>query len=477
MNAPLTHNIAGFGIDNPILDTDSYKASHAVQYPPGTSYVYSYIESRGCVQESWKSIMFFGLQAFVKRYLTQRITHEHIEEAGAFWAAHGEPFYPELWRPIVDEFGGLLPIEIRALPEGLVVPQKTVLATVVNTDPRFFWLTSYVETALLRAIWYPSTVATLSFECKKIIKRCWERTSDAPVESIDFKLHDFGARGVSSKESAALGAMAHLVNFRGSDSVSGVLAARQFYGEEMAAFSIPAAEHSTITSWGKDREVDAYRNMLKQFGGKSPLIAVVSDSYDLFNAIENIWGKELKDEVLACGSTLVVRPDSGDPINTPIEAIKKLGDAFGFTTNAKGFRVLNPAVRVIQGDGITPETLGRICYSLEMAGWSLDNIAFGMGGGLLQQCTRDTFKFAQKASAAMVDGKWMDVMKDPVTDPGKRSKAGRFVVVPQGDGQYISAQMGTGFDWQDILVKVYAGGLIAPPVDFATIRARANSAL
>ena len=317
---------------------------------------------------------------------------------------HGEPFDRSLWDHILKEHGGMLPVEIRALPEGLVVPVKTPLVTVVNTDPACFWLTSFLETALLRAIWYPTTVASVSYACKSIIKEAFEKSSCEDPAALAFKLHDFGARGTSSQESAAIGGMAHLVNFRGTDTVSGILAARKFYGEPMAGFSIPAAEHSTITSWGKDREDDAYLNMLTQFGD-SPMIAVVSDSYDIFNAVDNIWGDRLKRAVLQGKPTLVIRPDSGDPATMPIEVIERLGNAFGFTMNAKGYKVLHPKVRVIQGDGITHKTIGRIVFNLlEMGGWSIDNLAFGMGGGLLQHCNRDTLKFAMKCSAIKVDG-------------------------------------------------------------------------
>lgn len=457
---------------NPILDTDSYKASHFPQYPEGTEYVYSYVESRGSDIPGYKHTVFFGLQAFIKSFLSRPVTMEHIEEAERFWTAHGEPFYRDKWTLLVERHKGFYPVEIKAVPEGMVINQKNVLCTIVNTDPDFFWLTSYIETALLRAIWYPTTVATISWECKQHIIRSWERTSDAPRDIINFKLHDFGARGVSSGESAELGGMAHLVNFMGSDTVAGVRAAKAYYNEPMAAFSIPAAEHSTITSWGREREVDAYRNMLNSFPG--PLVAVVSDSYDLWNAIDNIWGGVLKEEVINSGKTLVIRPDSGDPFTVPITALNKLGKIFGWTVNSKKFRVLPDYIRVIQGDGITQESIQRLLYNLELAGWAIDNIAFGMGGGLLQHVNRDTFKFAQKCSAVRINGEWKDVSKDPVTDPGKKSKAGRFVLVPNGDGTYSTHNVDKGFDWQDVMRTVYKDGKLLVDDNFAEVRKRAS---
>jgi nicotinamide phosphoribosyltransferase len=411
---------------NIILNTDSYKASHWLQYPPGTEYVYSYIESRGGLHDA---TVFFGLQAFVKEYLVgQVVTQEDVEEAAAFYAAHGEPFNREGWEYIVDFHEGELPIEIKALPEGLRVPVRTPLVTIVNTDPKCFWLTSYLETALLRAVWYPTTVATISHYIKTIIKRELEETGD--IAGLPFKLHDFGARGVSSNESAALGGMAHLVNFQGSDTVQGVLAANRYYNEAMAAFSIPAAEHSTITTWGKTRdgETAAYYNMVQKYSKPGSIFAVVSDSYDIYKACEEIWGGSLKDAVIAHGGTLVIRPDSGDPVAVTLRCIQILDEKFGSTRNAKGFKVLNH-VRLIQGDGVNPSSIEAILMNFKAHGYSADNIAFGMGGALLQHMNRDTQEFAMKASAVMVNGEWRDVSKSPIGQASKKSKGGRFSVV------------------------------------------------
>lgn len=325
-----------------------------------------------------------------------------------------------------------MPVKIRALPEGTVVSPGTVMLTIYNTDPKCFWLPSYLETSLLRAIWYPTTVATISREAKKVIKHFFDISSDDP-DGINFKLHDFGGRGVSSSESAALGGMAHLVNFMGSDTIEGIIAAKRYYGEPMAGFSIPAAEHSTITSWGKDNEIDAYRNMLKNFAKPNSLVAVVSDSYDIYNAVNNIWGNELKQEVIDSNAIVVVRPDSGDPTIVPVEIINILGEKYGYTINSKGFKVLNH-VRVIQGDGVNLDSIKECLENLMKTGYSVDNIAFGMGGGLLQKVNRDTLKFAMKCSAIFNGNSWIDVFKDPITDSEKTSKKGRFSVVNNMSG-------------------------------------------
>jgi nicotinamide phosphoribosyltransferase len=307
-----------------------------------------------------------------------------------------------------------------------------------------------LETALLRAVWYGTTVATQSYTIKQVILDYLERTGDPTT--IDFKLHDFGARGVSSLESAGIGGAAHLVNFMGSDTISGVLFAREYYNAGIAGFSIPAAEHSTITSWGREGEVDAYRNMLNQFAKPGSIVAIVSDSYDVYNAAEKLWGEALREQVVASGATVVIRPDSGDPVEVNRKLIEILGSKFGYTKNAKGFMA---------------------------NGWSADNIAFGMGGALLQAVDRDTQKFAMKCSSAQVNGQWINVQKDPVTDSVKKSKAGRVTLWTNGTGEYVS---GTNDDkkpwadrgWSNALDEVYRDGKLIKEISFDDVRTNAK---
>ena len=458
---------------NIILNTDSYKVSMFKQYPAGTTGVYSYIESRG---GRYDQTVFFGLQAFIKEYLLEPITQSDINIADELLTAHGEPFNRAGWQYILDKHNGYLPVVIRAVPEGTVVPVKNVLATIENTDPECFWLTTWLETALLRAVWYPTTVATQSWTIRKVILDYLEKTGDPSL--IDFKLHDFGARGVSSMESAGIGGAAHLVNFMGSDTVTGVLYAREYYGAGISGFSIPAAEHSTITSWGREGEVDAYRNMLTQFAKPGSIVAVVSDSYDIFNAVENLWGRELRQQIIDSGATVVVRPDSGDPIVVCRKVVQALDKKFGHTVNAKGYKVLNN-VRIIQGDGVNEHSIRMILGDFSVYGYSADNIAFGMGGALLQQLDRDTQKFAMKCSSAQINGQWVDVQKDPITDSGKKSKAGRVTLWTSG-GEFQSAvnrpntwtDRGTG--WNEALEEVYRDGRLVKEITFEQIRANAR---
>lgn len=452
-------------MQNLILNTDSYKMSHYLQYPQGAEFVSSYIESRGGV---YPETVFFGLQLFLKQYLTRPISLADIDEAEIICVAHGVPFNREGWLHILNQHQGYLPLEIEAVAEGTQVPTGNVLVQVINTDPNCAWLTSYIETALLRAIWYPTTVATVSKNCKKIIARYLAETGDN-LSGLPFKLHDFGARGASSDESVAIGSLAHLVNFMGSDSLSAIVAGRRYYAADMAGFSIPAAEHSTITSWGRDGEAKAYANMLKQFAGPNKLVAVVSDSYDIWNAIDNIWGGELKDQVEKTGGTLVIRPDSGEPVEIVPLAVEKLMDRFGYIMNSKGYKLLPPCVRLIQGDGVCAASIEAILAEMKKRGLSADNVAFGMGGELLQKVNRDTQKFAMKASAICINGEWRDVYKDPITDQGKRSKKGRLALIKE-DGAFKTVLKNQIAADDNQLQAVFKNGKLLVDLTFDQVR-------
>lgn len=455
---------------NPILVNDSYKYSQFNQYPEATTEIYSYVESRGGISDR---ILFFGLQAYIKEYLMRPFTKHDIDEAEALLIPHGEPFYREGYEYILNKHGGYFPVLIRAINEGTIVPTHVPVATMENTDPTCAWVTSPLETSFLRGIWYPSTVATISWMARQIIYKYLKETCDDPDLQIDFKLHDFGARGVSSGESAALGGMGHLVNFLGTDTVEALMAARQYYNAGIVGFSIPAMEHSTVTSWGRNGEVDAFGNMILKNGKPGGLVACVSDSYDLWNAVDNIWGRMLKQMVLNSGATIVVRPDSGDPATVIVETIRKLATAYGSAFNKKGYRVLHPSIRVIQGDGITIDSIPVILEAVKQAGFSTENLAMGMGGGLLQHVNRDTFKWAMKCSSATINGKQVDVYKDPVTDPGKASKKGKFAVAVY-NGRPTCYNVGHNVA-ANMLLPVYCNGELSWEDTFENIRSRAKS--
>lgn len=447
-----------------ILRSDSYKVSHFKQYPTDVTSIYSYMESRGGL---YAETVFFGLNYYLKEYLSKPITMQDVDRAEKRITKHLGPnsFNRAGWERIVKLHYGYMPVRIKAVPEGTVVPTKNVLLTIENTDPELPWVTNYVETMLLK-LWYPITVATISREIKKLIKGYLEETGD--VAGLDFKLHDFGYRGVSSEESAAIGGMAHLINFKGTDTMIALEAAEEFYNEDMAGFSIAAAEHSTIMAWGQEHEYDAFKNMVKQFG-KNDLYAVVSDTNNIFEACK-MWGTDLKSLVLENPGTLVVRPDSGIPHEVVRKCVEILADGFGYTINDTGYKVLNK-VRIIQGDGINLEEIRRILEALKVRGWSADNVAFGMGGALLQQSNRDTQQFAIKASSMVRNERVYELQKRPVTDNGKWSKAGKQKLI-YVDGVLTTVktdQMG-----HDILQTVWENGKLLIDPSFTEIREAAQ---
>jgi nicotinamide phosphoribosyltransferase len=346
------------------------------------------------------------------------------------------------------------------------VDTHNVLMTIENTDPQCYWLTNYLETLLLK-VWYPITVATLSHEIRKVFLAALERSGDPSL--IDFKLHDFGYRGVSSEETAGIGAAAHLINFKGTDTVAGIRLLQHYYqSEAMEGFSIPAAEHSTITAWGRENEVKAYANMLAQF----PIgpVAVVSDSYNVYEACEKLWGEMLRDQVLQRNGVLVVRPDSGNPKETVLKVMDILGAKFGYEINRKGFRALNPKVRVIQGDGVNYWTIQDTLTAMSRAGWSADNITFGMGGALLQQLNRDTQKFAFKTSAITINGEDREVFKDPVEGRDKMSKRGRLAL-HRSNGKWSTVPLGRNKeDHDDLLRAVFKDGEVVMSQTVSEVR-------
>ncbi|XP_042233462.1 nicotinamide phosphoribosyltransferase-like isoform X2 [Homarus americanus] len=302
------------------------------------------------------------------------------------------------------------------------------------------WVTNYFETIFVQ-VWYPMTVATNSRIQKQIIHQYLKDTHDN-LESLPFLLHDFGYRGASSVESAAIGGASHLVNFKGTDTIAALAFLRKYYHSPMAGFSIPASEHSTVTTWGRSGESSAFRNMMEAFPDGA--VACVSDSYDIWKCCEKIWGEELRDAVIKRGKnggTLLIRPDSGDPPSVVLKCLEILGKAYGTTVNSKGYKLLPPYLRVIQGDGISYRTIGVILENLKVHGWCAANVVFGSGGSLLQKVDRDTQKCAYKCSYAVINGEGVDVYKQPISDPSKTSKKGRLAL-HHVNGTYVTLEGG-----------------------------------
>lgn len=471
-------NILAFG-------TDSYKQSHHNFYPPETEVVYSYCESR--VGARFPSSVFFGLQYIMKKYLEgQVVTQDKIEEAATVCEAHfgrADVFNREGWEYILRRHDGYLPIEIKAVPEGTIVPTSNVLFTIKNLDPKVPWLTNFLETILMQ-VWSPITVATSSYEIRNIIRKYLDQTGDPA--GLDFKLHDFGYRGVSSVETAALAGAAHLVTGAlGTDTLAAIQLLRDYYNEPMAGFSVSATEHSIMTAGGPEGEADVVRRVL-QSTPSDQMVAIVGDSYDMMRFVTTTMATpDIKELILQRTAPTITRPDSGKLPKIDIDVFNALESVFGTEINNKGFRVLHPAVRMIQGDGIkwNPiqcvsgmshiHTVEVILQAFQDEGISADNIAFGSGGGLLQDFNRDTQRFAIKCSAMRQGTEWVDIYKQPATDPAKNSKRGLLSLVRRDDGT-LETICGTDQAEGNILQTVFCNGIVTKQHTLSEIRDRVN---
>lgn len=417
-----------------IIFQDSYKYSHFKLNPPELQTITSYIEPRG---PAGRKVQFSGLQALLKGDLSEPLTIGDVDDLESYIVPHGLPFNRQGFLDIINKFGGYMPLEIQALPEGLVHNTGIPQVQITNLGGKDFrWIPSFVETSTLRSVWYPSTVGSISWNAKQRMRVFLEETSDNVAAHLAFMLHDFGMRAASSHESAGLGGFGHLINFMGTDTTEALRVARRVYGEHMAGYSVIASEHSIATVWGPRREAEyasAVLDALEEASERTgyAIASIVADSYDLWNFIRQVIGETHKERIkkLEGRGRLVVRPDSGDPLVVPVKVVEMLGDIFGFTVNSKGYKVLPDYIRVIQGDGVNTDSIVGILENLKKLGWSAENIVFGMGGKLIGAPQRDDYKYAQKVNSATMDDEIIDIYKAPATDPGKSSKAGRQAVV------------------------------------------------
>lgn len=467
--------------ENLILLADAYKYAHHKFYYPGTTQIYSYLESRGGM---FDETIFFGLQYFLKEYLQgPAFTQQDMDEADGFLQqvfGRDDVFDKSKFQYILDKYNGHLPVKIKAVAEGTAVPTSNVLMTIENTDTECYWLTNFLETLLMQ-VWYPCTVATLSNQIHKVVTQFYSETATEGAEAgIDFVLNDFGFRGVSSVESAKIGGAAHLINFNGSDNLAGSGMAINYYdAQKVYGLSIPATEHSICTLLGRDGELEIFKHVLRSF--PTGTIACVSDSFNIFKACKEYWGGELKEEILNRKGTLVIRPDSGDPIMTLLEIFNILFDTFGFTTNNKGYKVLPQQVRVIQGDGVNYAEIINIYNALKANGISAENLVLGMGGALLQKVDRDTQKFALKCSSAVINGLEIAVEKSPtemdaqgnITPSFKKSKGGRLKLV-KINGTFKTVNEQEHLELADELHTVFENGKLLNTITFEQVKANAN---
>lgn len=456
-----------------ICRIDSYKFSHPFAYPDGITAMSSYGEAR---ISSTDRIVPFGMQLFAKRYLTQTITLADVDAAEAFSLAHfGRKLFDRNgWLKVVNVYNGKLPLVIRSVPEGTIVRGRQPLYTVTVFDKDLFWMSAGFETMIQRAIWYPTTIATMDREIKSEIKRRYEKTG-ADMNLLPYALHDFGGRGVSSAETAEIGGAAHLVNFMGSDTVEGILTANFYYKEAMSAYSVYATEHSIECSFGGGTE-DAKRYIRKQLSNALPgtIVSIVIDGYDVYREAELLC-TEFRDEIISSGAKVVFRPDSGDMMVVIPRLLKLQEMAFGTKLTSKGYKQIQ-TVGVIQGDGVDHTAIKAVLDMIIAQGYSADCVIFGSGGALLQKVNRDSLKFAQKACAILLNGKWVGIAKDPVTDHGKKSKEGILTLVKDRlTGELMTARLDKGplnEQFEDIHELVYYKGDLYNETTFAEVRDR-----
>lgn len=461
---------------NLILATDVYKFSHAFAYPERVTGMYSYQEAR----TKNDIIVPFGMQMLLMKTLANSITMEDIDDAEAFANKNGGLFPRAKWEYIVTQYGGFLPVVIRTVREGTPVRSGNVIVTVECDDPEVYWIASYIETFLLRGIWYPTTIASMGREMKAEFKRLYE-ISGANLDMLIWSMNDFGGRGVTCAEQAEIGGGAHMVNFNGSDTVEGQEAVSIYYFDEApCGFWIPATEHSIECSFGLDEEGEEeyLLHTIKAYGKPNGLLSIVIDGKDVYRATRTLCSPEFVKVIKESGAKVVFRPDSGDMMEIVPWILNEQAKAFGFVINAAGFKVINN-VGVIQGDGIDKLSALSLMGKVVALGYSADVFVMGSGGGLLQKVNRDSYKFAMKASAVRIDGKWVPIMKDPVTDPGKKSKAGRVSLAKwidqTGPDAYFSYDMDQGLPENavDALVTVYDRGILMNRITLAEVRKNA----
>lgn len=469
--------------ENRVMFADSYKYSQPGQYPNGVISMYDYLEARG---GEYAETMFFGLQYAMMRYFSKPITKAEVMEAKEYADFHGEPFELAGWMYIVEELGGKLPIEIRAVAEGSIIPTRVPLVSIKSTDEKVFWVAGWFETFILK-VWTGTTIATRTRSVIDVITKY--RKATGGMEGIGFAYHDFSDRGCTSVEHAGIAGMARLAaGSMGTDNFNSLRYARKFYGAEMAGYSIVATEHSTVTSWGKDGEFDMYEAYIERYKSK-PIVACVMDSYNIFEAVKYITSGSFKEKIESDAyPVFVIRPDSGQPVEILNSILNTMEDnSVAFTMNDEGYKVFNK-YRIIWGDGINVDSITKMLDYVTERGYSAENIAFGSGGWGSQVLDRDTCKFAVKCSSITIkttpDGKGgyntidRDVFKDPITDRGKTSKKGHITTWynPESDEYFadsVDADM-SGTNAIDILNPVWKNGEFIRTFTLDEVRANAS---
>lgn len=454
---------------NIMLSVDSYKISHANMLPGGLSYMETYGRSRG---GDYPYTLMFGMNYYIKKFfIGKQVTEEKIQEAKKLFTKHfgnDKVFPEEKWRYIAEKYDGHLPIRIKSVKEGSIVPVKNVLFKVESTDENCAWLPSIVETILMR-LWYTISVATNSMLGKEILEHHFEKTGE--TSDITFSLHDFGYRGVTSEEQAYLGGASHLLSFNGTDTVAGIRMLMNYYNADVEGFSVPASEHMVMSIRGRKNERQAYIDAFKTY--PTGILSLVSDTYDIYETCK-MFGEdeEIREHILNRDGKFVIRPDSGDSVEVLDKCLTIIEEQFGATINNKGFKTVNPKIGFLWGDGVSVGKIHTILSVLANKGWSMDNFVFGGGKEVLMNFTRDTIKFAVKCSHAIIDNEEIDVYKDPITGSSKKSLKGKLELYYNTKiGYYTINQHERKYDENDIscLETVFENGKLLNDITYNNV--------
>lgn len=480
----------------PILYKDGYKTDHRSQYPKGTELVYSNLTARGSRLPEIKGVVVFGIQYFIKDYLIRRFNDgffklpkaEVISKYKKRMDAYlGKDSIKTDHLEALHDLG-YLPVQIKALPEGIICPLRVPLLTIKNTLPEFFWLTNFLETILCNVVWHPITSATLAFEYRKILEQYAKLTSDMP-DFVPWQGHDFSMRGHSSFESSIVSAGAHLLSFTGTDTIPAIDWLEHFYNadceKELIGGSVPATEHSVMCLGGSETELETYARLIDEVYPKG-VVSIVSDTWDYWKVLTETL-PALKNRIMARDGKLVVRPDSGDPIkivcgdnNAPLGSPERKGtieilwDTFGGTINSKGYKQLDPHVGCIYGDGITLERCEKISEGLMLKGFASTNMVYGIGSFTYQYVTRDTFGFAMKATYGVVNGVPSEIFKKPKTDNGLKNSAKGLLMVVEAEngGINLVEQVSPAQEECGLLETVFLNGELKKDFTLSDVRSR-----
>ncbi|MGH1338536.1 MAG: nicotinate phosphoribosyltransferase [Aureispira sp.] len=482
---------------NPLLYTDGYKVDHRRQYPNQTTLVYSNWTPRKSRLEGIDAVVFFGLQFFIKKYILEDFQKNFFEQPK-------DQIVARYARRINNYLGpnkvgsehiaalhdlGYLPMVLKALPEGASVPIRVPMFTMYNTLPEFFWLTNYFETLLSTTVWMPCTSATLAKKYRSILDNYAQKTSSVP-EFVDWQGHDFSMRGMAGLEAATMSSAGHLLSFSGTDTIPTIDFLEAYYkansDEELVGGSVAATEHSVMCMGTNTGELETFKRLVTEVYPHG-IVSIVSDTWDLWKVLTE-YLPALKNEILARDGKVVIRPDSGDPVDiicgnpngkTEIErkgVIESLWETFGGKTNTKGYKELDSHIGAIYGDSITLARAEQICSRLAKKGFASTNVVLGIGSFTYQYNTRDTFGFAMKATYGEVDGVGREIFKDPITDDGTKKSAKGLIKITQENGAYIlHDQVSWEEEQQGELKEVFRDGKLLIDWSLAEIRAQIRS--